>query len=607
MRTQKLYKVNLIGLQKEKEKILDFLHEQGILHLKQSTFTENKVKLRKDKPLEIIEEISSSLLEIKYLTEHLKEFKKSKSFSFRNRPLKTVLSEADDLKNKVYPKLKDNVEKKQKLLKIIGKIEEKQHLLEQIPFHFEKDTNLPFSGKDTCIYLFELLEETKPLIEILSEFECHLEEQSGFALIIFKKEQEEQILTILKGEGHKSISIELEYSSKQELRLTKEEIKEVNTLIKNLDSNLETLSHKHLRHAQQIYHELTIFHDRYEVTNKLQKTTETFILTGYVSTKEYKRLSTLENSCKVHIELEDALEAPSKLNNIMYVRRFEFITKMFGYPQYRSIDPTFYISLFLPFFFGFMFSDVGYGIMLLALSTFLYAKAQSNNKIMQDAGFVLGICSITTIIFGILFGSFFGTLFGFTPLLFDPFANAKGVLISALVIGIIHLNIGIMLSAIENIRLNKHKELVFGNGSIFSLQIGILLLTLQNIPAGIISLLVSAGLFIGNGGLMGLMDITGFIGTWFSYARLLALSLATGGIALGVNIMAEQLNSIAVLGPILFVILLVFGHLFNFVMNVLGSSIHSVRLHYIEFFSQFYEGGGEPFTPYTTKRIIETL
>jgi V/A-type H+-transporting ATPase subunit I len=280
---------------------------------------------------------------------------------------------------------------------------------------------------------------------------------------------------------------------------------------------------------------------------------------------------------------------------------------MFGYPPYRGIDPTIFVSIFLPLFFGFMFSDVGYGILLLFVSLLLLVKATPRKKIVYDSGFVLLICSLSTILFGIFFGSFFGNLFGFSPLLFDPFKNAKTVLITALVLGLLHLNVGILLSILSNLEKKDYRAIITGNLSIVFLELGVALLFLESTALGILALLMSGILFIANTGIMGLMDITGFVGTWFSYARLLALSLATGGIALGINIMAEQLNHIALLGPILFILLLIFGHLFNFAMNVLGSSIHSVRLHYIEFFSQFYEGGGTPFTPYTTKKTKDTL
>ena len=106
-------------------------------------------------------------------------------------------------------------------------------------------------------------------------------------------------------------------------------------------------------------------------------------------------------------------------------------------------------------------------------------------------------------------------------------------------------------------------------------------------------------------GLIGLTDITGFFGIWFSYARLLALSLATAGVALAINIIADKVAEFAVVGPLLWVLVLVLGHTFNFVLNMIACVIHSARLHYVEQFSLFFKEGGEAFKPFKIKTKIK--
>jgi V/A-type H+-transporting ATPase subunit I len=127
----------------------------------------------------------------------------------------------------------------------------------------------------------------------------------------------------------------------------------------------------------------------------------------------------------------------------------------------------------------------------------------------------------------------------------------------------------------------------------------------------IISLIVlTIGLFILFIGYLGLapFEITGYLGDWLSFARLIALSLATIGMALTINIIGELILSSGynsatfVLSLIIAAVFLGFIHLINFVLQTLGAAIHSLRLQYIELFNRCYEGGGTPFKPFYSNR-----
>ena len=102
-------------------------------------------------------------------------------------------------------------------------------------------------------------------------------------------------------------------------------------------------------------------------------------------------------------------------------------------------------------------------------------------------------------------------------------------------------------------------------------------------------------------GLYALYGITGYLSDVLSYSRLLALGLATGVIATVINQMAGMAAKTAggVLGVIIFVIVIPLGHLLNLGINALGAYVHTNRLHYVEFFGKFYEGGGRSFKPFS--------
>lgn len=104
-------------------------------------------------------------------------------------------------------------------------------------------------------------------------------------------------------------------------------------------------------------------------------------------------------------------------------------------------------------------------------------------------------------------------------------------------------------------------------------------------------------------GPLGFFDITGYIGDWLSYARLLALGLGTTGMALAFNIVAQIIpQMIPVVGIIFTPIILIIAHAANLGLQTLGAGVHSLRLQYVEFFNRFYEGGGKRFQPFSIKR-----
>lgn len=106
-------------------------------------------------------------------------------------------------------------------------------------------------------------------------------------------------------------------------------------------------------------------------------------------------------------------------------------------------------------------------------------------------------------------------------------------------------------------------------------------------------------------GLYNLYGITGYMSDVLSYTRILALGLAGGVIAMVVN-MIGSIAGFGLVGFPLFVVVALGGHALNLALSVLGAYVHTSRLHYVEFFSKFFEGGGRPWAPLRTRtRYIE--
>jgi V/A-type H+-transporting ATPase subunit I len=89
------------------------------------------------------------------------------------------------------------------------------------------------------------------------------------------------------------------------------------------------------------------------------------------------------------------------------------------------------------------------------------------------------------------------------------------------------------------------------------------------------------------------MEIMSSVGNILSYARLMAIGLASVILAFVANKLGGEIE-VLVVGVIVAILL----HALNIVLAMFSPSIHSVRLHLVEFFSKFYTGGGIAYKPF---------
>ncbi len=215
---------------------------------------------------------------------------------------------------------------------------------------------------------------------------------------------------------------------------------------------------------------------------------------------------------------------------------------------------------------------------------------------------------------GDIFPKYLGTPIPFVIESIDAFLYPQNILIIALMCGVIYTYLGWIIGAYNNIKKGAIKEAVGDQICWLILILGVILLGVAYLSNGF-SIYIGAGVAIVGlvmlvyyNGVFGLMDIAGSIGTFMSYSRLLALCLSTAGMAMAVNIMAfKVVGDIPVIGVVLTALVLMAGHPANAMIQTLGAFIHSMRLHYVEFFSQFYTGDGVKFRPFSAKRKITTL
>jgi V/A-type H+/Na+-transporting ATPase subunit I len=304
---------------------------------------------------------------------------------------------------------------------------------------------------------------------------------------------------------------------------------------------------------------------------------------------------------KVGTEPWSRSDAPVALANPRLFRPFELITRAFPLPRYGSIDPTPFVAVFFPTFFGLMLGDVGYGLMLAVLAAVLRWRSRAGSKVRAVAEMALG-CALFAIVFGVLFGEFFGTLgasFGMRPLAFDRENALAPFLVFTIALGAVHVVLGLVLAVVGAWRQGQRRQ-AFGRGltiAMIALSALALLAAFKVLPArfftpAAIAVLVAFPVLVALEGIIAVVELMSAFGHILSYARIMALGTASLMLAIIANRMVGALGS-AIVG-VAFALLF---HLVNFAIGLFSPTIHALRLHYVEFFGEFYSPGGAAYRP----------
>jgi V/A-type H+-transporting ATPase subunit I len=373
--------------------------------------------------------------------------------------------------------------------------------------------------------------------------------------------------------------------------------------------------------------------EKNEILSSFVQTKDAYVLEAWVPVKDTETVEQIvEKSSDGHcafetIEVEgtDDENVPVLQQNGWYAKPFEYLVDMYSPVRYNAMDPTIFVAITFPFFFGFCLTDAVYGLAVAAIGVVLLKGIGKVKESMHSFGWILIWSGLWAVILGLITNGFIGDfperIAGFRlPTVYAPveaFVHPDTILIIAIVIGLVYTNIGFILGAINNIRYGNVKEAIGSQICWFVFEAGIILLALGfMMPAigmigmvlGGILIIATIGMLVWANGAYGVMDIFGYMGDVLSYARLLALCLATGGIAMTVNILAQMIDQmVPFVGIVLAVIIFVFGHIANFAFQVLGAFINALRLNYVEFFSQFFMESKGKFEAFKAKRTFTKI
>ncbi|PNX51156.1 MAG: hypothetical protein BV456_04200 [Thermoplasmata archaeon M8B2D] len=539
------------------------------------------------------------------------------------------------------------LEKEQKLQTLNEQKEKLKQDLEKINYLLDFDFNLSDVGESG--YLIVKVGITKDL-EFIKEKIKNMPSVTIFSKQFGTKKKTEWVILLV---AHKNYLDEIEKISKAALsefhfesitgkpkgafNNLKKEIQEIENQRKKIISELRVYAKNQLSDLLVIREQIQLERLRKEISNNFAKTNSSYIIKGWLleeNEEAFKKIITSATNqhiiCHFEKPSQNPDNPPTYIKTPRWADGFKGLVSMFAIPKYNEINPTITMGIFFVLFFGVMLGDAGYGLIILVLSLFGYFKLGKHSDLFRTWSFMGFWMGVVTTIVGLLTSSFFGdfiprfiygdpnlalysvNLFG-VHLPANSIKDPITILVIALLFGLLHLNIGVILGIIQGFEQKKYKETLTAKMCWIPLQIGggilishsildvsftnaIILIGAILVIIGLIQLFISAGP-------IGFFSITGYVGDWLSYARLLALGLATTGMALAFNVVSQLIGDmIPLIGIIITIILLLFAHLVNLILQSLGAGIHSLRLQYVEFFNRFYEGGGHEFTPFKIRR-----
>ncbi len=325
-------------------------------------------------------------------------------------------------------------------------------------------------------------------------------------------------------------------------------------------------------------------------------------VTGWSSDLDGTRLSDALNAAQVNAVIHfppppQSLEAPLVMHNPWWAQPFEIFASMLGTPSHDEADPSRLLALLVPLLFGYMFADVGQGLVLL-IAGLLLKHRWPVLRILVANGFA-------AMLFGFVFGSVFGREDIIPALWVHPVTQPLPVLMVPLAGGALIILAGLLLNAASAFWRGSARQWLLTDAAVLVLYLSILasffmpqavtiamfalawyfggtLLLHAQAPGS--AVMAAAGLLIEN--------VLQLLINTVSFVRVGAFALAHGGLSMAFNIMAAAADNLFVS-----LLILVLGNVLVMMLEGLVVTIQTTRLVLFEFFIRFLKGSGRTFCP----------
>jgi len=322
-------------------------------------------------------------------------------------------------------------------------------------------------------------------------------------------------------------------------------------------------------------------------------------VTGWTSESDARRLdAALETSgarALLHFPPPpDGMTAPLLFANPWWARPFEIFARALGMPARDEIDPSALLALAVPLMFGYMFGDVGQGL-VIAAAGFALRRRFAIARLFVAGG-------LAAAAFGLLFGSVF-SLHAIPALWTQPLLRPLEVLLVPIVFGALLLTVGLVLAGIEAWWRDRLARWLAGDAPLVAVYVG-LLAGFAHRGGYVVAVLGAIAYCAGRGllerrlaaaavAVAELVERTLQLAiNTLSFARVGAFALAHAGLSSAIVALMEASEN-----GLVRALVLVAGNAIVILLETLVVSIQTTRLVLFEFFTRFLAAGGRAFRP----------
>jgi V/A-type H+-transporting ATPase subunit I len=465
---------------------------------------------------------------------------------------------------------------------------------------------------------FSLLSRSGPVVlakvYLLPQDETFEHVPASVLLKQVSTEENSFLLAVGEPEALKSLSDDLGMGKGKELPMPRWVGGDKSVALERIQSRLEDIN----RHRKRIQGLLNSCCDNHRLSKSLAAiyrmewflthvsnlpVTENFAwVTGWTSDVEGRHIQQAldDSGLKVIIRFPEQpvkMKAPMVMDNPWWARPFELFSGMLGTPSESEADPSLLVAILVPLLFGYMFGDVGHGLVLLVFGL-VFKKRWPITKILIANG-------ISAMIFGFLFGSLFGLEHVIPALWVHPIEQPLLVLMIPLAAGVVIMMIGLLLNALEAYWRGDFLDWLKVDAAVIVIYAGIIGIgffsnaiyliylglawyfigsLLKSKKFQLSSVLTSAGMLV--------ESIFQLIINTVSFVRVGAFALAHAGLSLAFYTMAGSTENLVIAILIMFI-----GNVVVLLLEGLVVTIQTTRLVLFEFFIRFLRGSGRMFHP----------